>query len=627
MKRLSAIIIVMMLIVAIPTETFAVSKPSQVKNLKASAKTTSSITLKWNKVKAAKGYEVQQYNPKTKKWKTLKKVKVLNYKHTKLKANTSYKYRVRAYKTYKQYYNSKTKKWQNKKPAKKNWKNKKTRTKYVYGKASKTVSVRTKKKTTTSNTGSGNTPSSNPTSTSDGSTTESIIDYSDYTDDDARLNLRVTRAANRSVTLVWDALQGAKHYTVKAGDSITTTESTSITLNNLPKNKSTLFEVQAEKYKNGKLYCFSNSCSVSVRFYDDYYTESGFHYDNEVHLWADYCSEKNMIDIPKKGTYTAKDYKGEETTYEVVEGGYGKSSTKSHYVIYKTLKPSEDCTIDGEWKQRSGAWLCNCSGATFDLTTFPGYDGKIEGYMSDGGDCSHGYAFTVYNLDPNKLQVIPKDASIEAVNTYSSDRNPVPETHYYYVKNGYRISKAPGANTSFVYCKKGNGSEYAVVIPFHCSPNGIGWGVGFKLMTIDFEIKYDGKTIGTITADPREANYQDKSKIKLNEPDPVRKKCIEIVNNAFEDNPMTFDIYEDMITLINYINDTYEYEECIYDESGNRLFYMNCAGGALCLETYAIKYQGEYGFATPRGNLKVDTHRSFSINSKPDIYWSAQGGK
>jgi|GEM_PF-6733629 len=585
MKRLSAIIIVMMFIVAIPTETFAVSKPSQVKNLKASAKTTSSITLKWKKVKAAKGYEVQQYNPKTKKWKTLKKVKVLNYKHTKLKANTLYKYRVRAYKAYKQYYNSKTKKWQNKKPAKKNWKNKKTRTKYVYGKASKALSVRTKKKTTTSNTGS--------TSTSDGSTSHTHswgswtkVDNTNHkrtcTKDPSHVETKTHSWNNGVITKEPTTTStGIKTYTCSVCNG-TKTET-------IPKNDVS----QIDPY------------SVPLDYWQGM-SNDGFKKGDVLPPMTDYLGNTRTFTKTTSTGWTT------ETDYVTMK------------LINKTLLQCNK-DINGEWEQ-GGHTMLNHSGATFDLTTFSGYDGKVEGNMSDGGDCSHGYAFTVYNLDPNKLQVIPKDASIEAVNTYSIDRNPIPETHYYYVKNGYRISKAPGANTSFVYYKKGNGSEYAVVIPFHCSPNGIGWGVGFKLMTINFEIKYDEKTIGTITADPREANYQDKSKIKLNEPDPVRKKCIEIVNNAFEDNPMTFDIDVDMNTLITYIENTYEPEECIYDESGKRLFYMNCAGGALCLETYAIKYQGEYGFATPRGGTS-DAHRSFSINSNPNKYWSAQGRK
>lgn len=593
MKRLSAIIIVMMLIVAIPTETFAVSKPSQVKNLKASAKTTSSITLKWNKVKAAKGYEVQQYNSKTKKWKTLKKVKVLNYKHTKLKANTLYKYRVRAYKTYKQYYNSKTKKWQNKKPAKKNWKNKKTRTKYVYGKASKTVSVRTKKKTTTSNTGSGNTPSNNQTNTSDGSTSHTHS-WSNWTKVDD---------TNHKRTCTKDP----SHVETKAhswNNGVTTKE---------PTTTSTGIKTYTCSACNG-------TKTESIPKKDA----------NQIDPYSvplDYWQGMSDDGFPIGTKLTMTNYENETKTFEKTKKNRWKNINGSG--IIQLTNDSLMCNnkeVNGEFIAEGGARMLNQSGATFNLTTFSGYDGKVEGNMSDGGDCSHGYAFTAYNLDPNKLQVIPKDASIEAVNTYSLDRNPVPETHYYYVKNGYRISKAPGANTVFVYCKKGNGSEYAVVIPFYCNPNGIGWGVGFKLMTIDFEIKYDGKTIGTITADPREANYQDKSKIKLNEPDPVRKKCIEIVNNAFKDNPMTFDIDNDMNTLITYIENTYKDEECIYDESGNRLFYMNCAGGALCLETYAIKYQGEYGFATPRGGTS-NAHRSFSINSNPNKYWSAQGKK
>ena len=72
MKRLP-VIITFILILALPLETFAISKPKQVKNLRASAKTATSITLKWNGVKGAKGYEVQRFDAKINEWNTIKR--------------------------------------------------------------------------------------------------------------------------------------------------------------------------------------------------------------------------------------------------------------------------------------------------------------------------------------------------------------------------------------------------------------------------------------------------------------------------------------------------------------------------------------------------------------------------
>ncbi len=59
--------------------------------------TTSTITLKWNKVTGADGYLVYQYNKKSGKYDKLGTVTGTTYKISKLKAGTKYKFRVRAY--------------------------------------------------------------------------------------------------------------------------------------------------------------------------------------------------------------------------------------------------------------------------------------------------------------------------------------------------------------------------------------------------------------------------------------------------------------------------------------------------------------------------------------------------
>lgn len=78
------------------------TKPGQTKSLKASSK-SSAVTLTWNKVTRASGYQVYRYNSKTKKYEKLATVKgntTFSYKNTKLKRGTTVKYKVRAYKTY-----------------------------------------------------------------------------------------------------------------------------------------------------------------------------------------------------------------------------------------------------------------------------------------------------------------------------------------------------------------------------------------------------------------------------------------------------------------------------------------------------------------------------------------------
>ncbi|MBE5927122.1 MAG: hypothetical protein E7270_09195, partial [Lachnospiraceae bacterium] len=81
--------------------------PSNVKSFKATKKTAKTITLKWTKNTSADGYVIQQ--KKGKKWKTIKtitKKKTTSFKVTKLKKNTKYQFRIRAYKK-----NGKTKKY------------------------------------------------------------------------------------------------------------------------------------------------------------------------------------------------------------------------------------------------------------------------------------------------------------------------------------------------------------------------------------------------------------------------------------------------------------------------------------------------------------------------------------
>ena len=61
------------------------------------SQTTTTITLKWNKVTGADGYRVYKYNTKTKKYEKLKDVTGTSLKISKLTAGTKYKYKVRAY--------------------------------------------------------------------------------------------------------------------------------------------------------------------------------------------------------------------------------------------------------------------------------------------------------------------------------------------------------------------------------------------------------------------------------------------------------------------------------------------------------------------------------------------------
>ncbi len=72
--------------------------PKEVDNLRASAKTKSTITLKWSPVKRADKYQVYLYNSASGSWKRLITTAKTTYKVKGLKSNTTYRLRVRAVK-------------------------------------------------------------------------------------------------------------------------------------------------------------------------------------------------------------------------------------------------------------------------------------------------------------------------------------------------------------------------------------------------------------------------------------------------------------------------------------------------------------------------------------------------
>ena len=76
------------------------TNPTNMSGFKAKSKTATSVTLQWNKNTSATGYELQKWNGK--KWVTLTKIaknSTTTYTVKSLKASTTYKYRIRAYKT------------------------------------------------------------------------------------------------------------------------------------------------------------------------------------------------------------------------------------------------------------------------------------------------------------------------------------------------------------------------------------------------------------------------------------------------------------------------------------------------------------------------------------------------
>lgn len=70
--------------------------------LSVSAMSTGKVKLTWDKISGASGYEIQRYNSSKKKYvtiKTIKKGTTASYTNSGLKKKTTYKYRIRSYKT------------------------------------------------------------------------------------------------------------------------------------------------------------------------------------------------------------------------------------------------------------------------------------------------------------------------------------------------------------------------------------------------------------------------------------------------------------------------------------------------------------------------------------------------
>lgn len=73
------------------------TRPNDVNNLRTSERSANSITLKWNSVKRASKYQVYLYDSASGQWERLITTSKTSYKVSNLKKDSSYEFRVRAY--------------------------------------------------------------------------------------------------------------------------------------------------------------------------------------------------------------------------------------------------------------------------------------------------------------------------------------------------------------------------------------------------------------------------------------------------------------------------------------------------------------------------------------------------
>lgn len=103
-KRLLSLLLCLLISVSVafPSEiAYAGQKPSNVSGFSVEKYDTSSVTLKWKKVKGADGYIIYRYNSSSKKWvkaKQIKKGSTTTAKISKLSDASQYKFKIYAYK-------------------------------------------------------------------------------------------------------------------------------------------------------------------------------------------------------------------------------------------------------------------------------------------------------------------------------------------------------------------------------------------------------------------------------------------------------------------------------------------------------------------------------------------------
>ena len=179
---------------ALPTTTLtqAVAKPSQVKNVKATAG-TNYVTLTWSKASNTTKYYVFSYNTSTKKYTCLGNTTKLTYKISNLRANTTYRFAVQAARV--------------------------VSGKTYYGTVSAYVTVKTK-----------------------GTSSPTIVDQV--------TGLKATAIGTDYITVSWNAVSGAQGYIVQWYNETTgdfdnwKTTRTSYTVRNLKPNTVHTFSVQ-----------------------------------------------------------------------------------------------------------------------------------------------------------------------------------------------------------------------------------------------------------------------------------------------------------------------------------------------------------------------------------------------
>ncbi len=273
------------------TKVSARTKMGKVENLKASSKTSSSITLSWDKVRNAKGYRIEQYI--NGKWTKLTSITGTSYTVKGLRASSKYYFRVRAYYNSANYgsYSDKLTVYTNlpkvtglkvssttTSSAKLSWKKVTGATSYVIYRSTNGKTW-TKVKTTTGT-------SYTVTGLYSGTTyqfkvvaySNKLKTYGDYSSVVKGVttvgkveDLKASSRKKTSITVTWDKERGAAGYVVyvspdgKSWTKLVTTTKNTATASNLTKNKYYYFKVRAYSKASGSTVYGSYSTTLKAK--------------------------------------------------------------------------------------------------------------------------------------------------------------------------------------------------------------------------------------------------------------------------------------------------------------------------------------------------------------------------
>lgn len=273
------------------TKVSARTKMGKVENLRASSKTSSSVTLSWDSVRNARGYRIEQYI--NGKWTKLTSITGTSYTVKGLKASTRYSFRVRAYYNSANYgeYSNTFKPYTNlpkvtglkvssttTSSAKLSWKKVTGATSYVIyrstnGKTWTKVKITSGTSYTVTGLYSGTTYRFKVVAYS--SKLKTYGDYSSVVKGVTTVgkveDLKASSRKKTSITVTWDKERGATGYVVyvspdgKSWTKLVTTTKNTATASNLTKNKYYYFRVRAYSKASGSTVYGSYSTTLKAK--------------------------------------------------------------------------------------------------------------------------------------------------------------------------------------------------------------------------------------------------------------------------------------------------------------------------------------------------------------------------